>query len=42
MFYLGFIFTVASPIIFHSHRHLMFVNYMAIFTFGAFWSKKVF
>ena len=27
-FYASFMFTCASPLIFHSHRHIMFVNYM--------------
>lgn len=27
-FYASFLFTCASPLIFHSHRHIMFVNYM--------------
>ena len=41
-FILGFLFTVASPIIFHSHRHLMFVNYMPFLILGLFGVKRHF
>lgn len=41
-FILGFIFTVASPIIFQGHRHLMFVNYMSFLLLGLFGVKRYF
>ena len=35
-FYSAFMFTCASPLIFHSHRHIMFVNYMPFAVFKYF------
>ncbi len=44
-FLTSFLFLCASPIIFHSHRHLMFISYMpfymlALFGIDAFFEKK--
>lgn len=44
-FFLAFIFLCAGPILFHSHRHLMFINYfpffmMALFGIDSFFEKN--
>ncbi len=33
-FVVSFIFTCASPLLFHSHRHIMFINYMPFLILG--------
>ena len=38
----GFIFLLASPIIFHAHRHIMFVDYMPFLILGMFGVDRYF
>ena len=38
----GYLFLLASPLIFHTHRHIMFVNYMFFLVMGMFGVDKYF
>ena len=38
----GYLFLLASPLIFHAHRHIMFVNYMAFLVMGMFGVDRYF